>query len=165
MKKYRFKPRFYVIAVTTGLLITSFALVQVDKVCSSNIADGKVLAPAYIEIEEPAEPEIENLGEYKITHYCSCPSCCNEWGENRPTDENGNEIVVTASGAIAEAGTTIAVDPDVIPLGTKVIINGQEYIAQDVGGAIQGNRIDIYCNSHDEAIQRGVIYSTVYKEG
>lgn len=162
MKKYRFKPRFYVIAATAGLLITSFAFVQVDKVCSSNIAEGKVVKPAYIEIEEPA---IENLGEYKITHYCSCPSCCNEWGENRPTDENGNEIVVTASGAIAEAGTTIAVDPDVIPLGTKVIINGQEYIAQDVGGAIQGNRIDIYCNSHDEAIQRGVIYSTVYKEG
>jgi len=166
MKKYRFKPRFYVIAVTTGLLITSFSLVHIDKVCSSNIAEAKVVAPAYIEMEESKEePELESLGEYKITHYCSCPICCGEWGENRPVDESGEEIVVTASGEKAEAGKTIAVDPDVIPLGSTVYINGQEYIAQDVGGAIQGNRIDIYCESHEEAIQRGVIYSTVYKEG
>ena len=166
MKKYRFKPRFYVIVATTGILITSLACTYVDKVCSENIAEGKVLAPAYIEMEDhQAEPEIENLGEYKITHYCSCPICCDEWGENRPVDENGAEIVITASGEIAEAGKTIAVDPNVIPLGSKVYINGQEYIAQDVGGAIKGNRIDVYCNSHDEAMQRGVIYSTVYKEG
>ena len=162
MKKYKLKPRFYVIAATAGLLITSFSLIQIDRVCSENIAEGKVIKPAYVEAEAP---ELESLGEYKITHYCSCPACCGEWGESRPVDDNGEPIVVTASGEVAEAGKTIAVDPDVIPLGTTVIINGQEYVAQDVGGAIKGNRIDVYCNSHEEAIERGVIYSTVYKEG
>lgn len=169
MKKYRLKPRFYVIAVTTGLLITGFSIMHIDTACSAKLESGEIIKPAVVyaeEIEEPAEPELalESLGEYKITHYCSCPVCCGVWAENRPVDEYGQEIVYTASGARAEAGRTIAVDPEVIPLGSAVIINGQEYIAQDTGGAIQGQRIDIYCGSHEEALQLGVITAEVFKE-
>lgn len=160
MKKYRLKPRFYVMVATTGILITSMACMQVDKVCSENIAEARVVTPAYIE----AEPELVNLGEYKITHYCSCPICCEQYAENRPVDEYGNEIVYTATGAIAEAGKTIAVDPEVIPLGSTVYIDGKEYVAEDVGGAIKGNRIDIYSSNHDEALNLGVKYSSVYME-
>lgn len=61
-----------------------------------------------------------------------------------------------------QAGRTIAVDPDVIPLGSTVKIDGQEYVAEDTGGAIQGNRIDIFVNSHDEAITKGVKMYTIY---
>lgn len=161
MKRYRFKPRFYVILAATAIGITSLACVHVDKVCSGNIAEAKVIKPAYIEAEAP---ELINLGEYKITHYCSCPICCEQYGEDRPLDEQGNEIVYTATGAIAEAGKTIAVDPDVIPLGSVVYIDGQEYVAEDVGGAIKGNRIDIYSSSHDEALNLGVKTSLVYME-
>lgn len=168
MKRYRLKPRFYVIAVTTGLLITGFSIMHIDAACQEKLESGEIIKPVYAQdLEEPAEPEepaLESLGEYKITHYCSCPVCCGVWAENRPVDENGQEIVYTASGARAEAGRTIAVDPDVIPLGSAVIINGQEYIAQDTGGAIQGQRIDIYCGSHDEALQLGVITAEVFKE-
>ena len=56
----------------------------------------------------------------------------------------------------AVAGQTIAVDPSVIPYGSTVIIDGHEYIAQDCGGAIKGNRIDIYFDSHSEALDFGV---------
>lgn len=38
----------------------------------------------------------------------------------------------------------MAVDPDVIPLGSRIMIDGHEYIAEDVGGAVKGNVIDIY---------------------
>jgi 3D (Asp-Asp-Asp) domain-containing protein len=161
MKKYRLKPRFYVIVATTGILITSLACSYVDKVCSENITEARVVKPAYIEEEAP---EFVDLGEYKITHYCSCPICCDQYAENRPVDEYGNEIVYTASGAVAEAGKTIAVDPEVIPLGSTVYIDGKEYVAEDVGGAIKGNRIDIYSSSHDEALNLGVKYSSVYME-
>ena len=170
MKKYRLKPRFYVITVTAGLLITGLSIMHIDAACSEKLESGEIIKPAAVyaqEIEEPAEPEepeLLSLGEYKITHYCSCPVCCGEWGENRPVDENGQEIVYTASGARAEAGRTIAVDPEVIPLGSTVIINGQEYIAQDTGSAIQGQRIDIYCDSHQEAWELGVITAEVFKE-
>ncbi|MFR5613204.1 MAG: 3D domain-containing protein [[Clostridium] innocuum] len=44
-------------------------------------------------------------------------------------------------------GHTIAVDPDVIPLGSKVLIDGHVYVAEDVGGAVKGNVIDIYSSS------------------
>ena len=44
-------------------------------------------------------------------------------------------------------GQTIAVDPRVIPYGTKVIIGGHIFTAEDCGGAIQGNHIDIYVNN------------------
>lgn len=167
--KYRLKPRFYVITITAGLLISGFAIQHIDATCAEKIETGEIIKPATMvyaqEIEEPMEPEQVSLGEYKITHYCSCPTCCGVWAENRPVDENGQEIVLTASGARAEAGKTIAVDPDVIPLGSTVIINDQEYVAQDTGGAIQGNRIDIYCGSHEEALQLGVITAEVYMEG
>lgn len=53
---------------------------------------------------------------------------------------------------------TIAVDPSVIPLGSKVIINGREYLADDVGGAIKGNKIDIATWSREEAFRYGRRY-------
>ena len=169
MKKYRLKPRFYVITLTACLAITTGAISHINAACSEKIESGEIIKPMMVyaqEIEEPMEPEIitEDLGEFTITHYCSCEKCCGVWAQNRPVDENGQEIVLTASGERAEPGRTIAVDPDVIPLGTAVIINGQEYIAQDTGGAIQGQRIDIYCGSHEEALQLGVITAEVFKE-
>ena len=95
--------------------------------------------------------------EVVATAYCSCAQCCGVWAENR---ENG--IVYTASGAITQAGHTIAVDTSVIPFGSVVLIDGIQYVAEDTGGAIQGNRIDIYFDSHDEALQFGIQKLTVY---
>ncbi len=57
---------------------------------------------------------------------------------------------------------TIAVDPTVIPYGSKVVINGQVYVAEDCGGAIKKNRIDIYVGSHAEAETKGVYETEVY---
>ena len=52
--------------------------------------------------------------------------------------------------------STIAVDPSVIPLGSKVYIPGYGYaIASDTGGVIKGNIIDLYMNSHDECTSWG----------
>lgn len=120
------------------------------------------------ETTEPAiEPEQEvndwtSLGTFKLTAYCSCSKCCGQYALNRPTDENGNPIVYAASGARAEAGVTIAVDPGVIPYGTVVQINGHTYIAQDTGGAIRGNRIDVYFDDHQEAWNFGTQNAEVF---
>jgi 3D (Asp-Asp-Asp) domain-containing protein len=102
------------------------------------------------EVIEPIETKT-SLGTFVLTAYCSCPQCCNEYALNRPLDENGNQIVYTASGAVAQQGVTIAVDPTVLPYGTKVEIDGHTYIAHDTGGAINGNRIDVYFADHNEA--------------
>ena len=59
-------------------------------------------------------------------------------------------------------GQTIATDPNVIPYGTKVIIGGHVFTAEDCGGAIEGNHIAVYVNSHAKAEASGVTDSDVF---
>lgn len=64
---------------------------------------------------------------------------------------------ITASGERAVEGVTIAVDPQVIPLGSLVYIEGLGYrVAQDTGSAIKGNRIDVFMDDVGEALAFGV---------
>lgn len=70
------------------------------------------------------------------------------------TLEDGSGTGKTATGTIPEVGRTIAVDPKVIPYGSKVILNGHTYIAEDTGGAIKGNRLDIYMGSGKTAYMK-----------
>ena len=121
-----------------------------------------VTGPPATEPPEETDDGWTNLGTFKLTAYCSCSKCCGQYAINRPKDEYGNPIVYTASGARAEAGVTIAVDPRVIPYGTKVQINGHTYIAQDTGGAIKGNRIDVYFDDHQEAWNFGTQNAEVF---
>lgn len=97
-------------------------------------------------------PALVSLGNFKITHYCSCEKCC------------GKSDGITYTGTIATAGRTIGVDPDVIPLGSTVYIDGQAYTAEDTGGGIKGNRIDMFVSSHQEAIEKGVYETEVFIE-
>ena len=92
----------------------------------------------------------QNLGNFHITYYCACEICCNK--------ADG----ITATGTPVVEGQTIAVDPRVIPYGTKVIIGGHIFTAEDCGGAIQGNHIDIYVNNHAEATALGVTNADVF---
>ena len=111
--------------------------------------------------ETETETETESktlLGYFRATAYCECEKCCGVWASKR---EDGK--VVGASGKELIPNYSIAVDTKVIPMGTKVYINGKEYIAQDTGGAIKGNRIDIYMSTHQEALNWGVQYVAIYK--
>ncbi|MGN1031183.1 MAG: 3D domain-containing protein [Butyricicoccaceae bacterium] len=68
----------------------------------------------------------------------------------------------TASGMAAAVGR-VAVDPRVIPLGTRLYISGYGYcVAADTGGAIKGNRVDLYFNSNSQCIQFGRRQVKVY---
>lgn len=106
-----------------------------------------------------------SLGIFKLTAYCSCRKCCGKYALNRPVDENGKEIVYGSIGVRLEAGVSIAVDPKVIPYGTKVVINGHTYTAHDTGGGIKGKRIDIYFDSHTEAWDFGTRKAEVFIYG
>ena len=64
---------------------------------------------------------------------------------------------LTATGTRAQPGKTIAVDPRVIPLGSKVYIDELgEFVAEDTGGAIRGQRIDLFMENLDYALDWGV---------
>ena len=85
---------------------------------------------------------------YKITAYCPCAKCCGK--------TNGR----TASGTTATAGRTVAASSK-FAFGTKLNIGGHVYTVEDRGGAINGNKIDIFVNSHAEALAWGVRYLNV----
>ena len=94
------------------------------------------------------------LGEFEITAYCGGTCCSSGTG-------------ITASGNVAEEGKTIGVDPDIIPLGSKVKIvfaDGTEHVyrADDTGSAINGNIIDLYMESHEDALVFGRQTCKVY---
>lgn len=119
--------------------------------------DGK-LFDIYEVPQEPAE-KLTLVGTFSNTFYCP-GSCC-----------NGQWAGVTASGAKPTPGTTIAVDPRIIPLGTKVYIEFENasskclngyYIAQDTGGAIKGYRVDVLVSYHSEAYKYGVGKCKIY---
>ena len=89
---------------------------------------------------ETVQPIIE---EYVITAYCPCVQCC------------GKNDGITASGEKAIEGITVAMDKS-SPFGTNIYIDGVgERIVQDRGGAIKGNRIDLYFDSHQDALNFG----------
>ena len=93
----------------------------------------------------------EYIGECTITYYC-----CEAYEHICGTGTG-----LTATG-IPVAPGMVAVDPDVIPLGSTVIIDGQEYLAADTGGAIKGNHVDIAVPTHQEALELGTKTAEVW---
>lgn len=95
------------------------------------------------------------IGTYKVTAYCPCEKCCGVWARIR-----GNNPVYGASGQLLIEGESIAVDPSIIEYGTTVYIQGKAYTASDCG--VKGNKIDMYMNSHEDALEWGVKYIDIY---
>lgn len=84
-----------------------------------------------------------NIGKFRITHY-------------------GMDITsATATGAEPIIGRTIGVDPNVIPYGTQVMINGHVYVAEDTG-AYTGNHIDVLCESEEYSAELGTYTTDIY---
>ena len=101
----------------------------------------------------PLKDPIICIGEFTVTAYC---------GENYPHICNDGDATKTSTGVVPAAGRTIAVDPEVIPYGTEVIIDGHSYIAEDCGGGIVGNKIDIFFENHSDALKFGKKKKIIY---
>lgn len=151
------------ILIGIALLLTGCSLVLLS-------ADAK-------DVDEPEEPVAEEydpswdipatesavcndvfLGEFTLTAYCPGRCCCGKWASG-----------YTATGTLATEGRTIAVDPKVIPYGTRVLLiwpdgTQHSYIAEDCGGGVNGSHIDMFFNDHQAARIFGVQSAMVYLE-
>ena len=113
---------------------------------------GRKTCAVYKYSEEPLEGA-NYLGEFQVTGYCSCSLCCGE-----------KEVKMTKSETVPKAAHTIAADPSVIPLGTRIVIDGVSYVVEDTGKAIKGKQLDIYFDTHEEAVRYGRKEKYVYLE-
>ena len=85
------------------------------------------------------------LGRFRLTGYCNCALCHGQG--------------YTASGTVPQAGRTVAMNG--IPFGTKLLINGGVYVVEDRG--VPYGNVDIYHDTHDQALSFGVGYAEVYQ--
>ncbi|MCA5960009.1 3D domain-containing protein [Blautia sp. RD014234] len=85
------------------------------------------------------------LGRFRLTGYCNCALCHGQG--------------YTASGTVPQAGRTVAMNG--IPFGTKLLINGGVYVVEDRG--VPYGNVDIYHDTHDQALSFGVGYADVYQ--
>lgn len=139
----------------TGFAVTSTRVGESQDAIAAPISTIKEFNEAQKDIFIPApEPDIAvveekkpdrvlvSLGEYRISAYCPCEKCC--------LKSDG----ITASGTQATAGRTAAMNG--VPFGTKIVIDGHEYTVEDRGGGLGSKIIDIYFDTHEEALNSGL---------
>lgn len=105
----------------------------------------------------PYELETATFEHYEVvtvrtTAYCPCERCC------------GWSTGITCSGTKATAGRTVGANLSEYPIGTILVIDGIEYVVEDTGNLAKGT-IDIFFNSHEEALQYGVQYKYALVKG
>lgn len=108
-------------------------------------------------IEQALLAQATKIEDCTITYYCA----------EQYKHICGLGMGITATGAECVPNAMVAVDTSVIPLHSQVLVdfgNGEIYcyVAEDVGGAIKGNHIDIMVETHEEALSRGKHTATVY---
>lgn len=148
------------------MVLTACVLLAVD--VQADLSTGPAPAVQIIHAvpeptEEPENERIETalleraqvIEDCTVTHYDCCVACC------------GKTDGITASGVRATPGVTVAVDPAVIPLGSDVLVDYGDgelhyYRAEDTGGAVRGNHIDLCVQDHDTALRLGVREARVW---
>lgn len=90
----------------------------------------------------------------RVTAYCPCSKCCGQYADG-----------MTACGHVIQPGDTFVAADKRYAFGTKMLISGysqgQAVKVLDRGGAIKGNRVDVFFPSHQEALEWGVQYLDV----
>lgn len=137
-------------ALAAALLIAALGALGMAAAAAPNEPEPMELPAVVLPRNTPQEAAQTREGVFTITAYCPCEKCCGAYA-------NG----YTATGEKATQGVTIAADPDVLPMGTEIELDGHTYTVQDTGGAIAGNRLDLYFDSHEDALRWGIQEKTV----
>ncbi len=134
-------PVLLIAAIVPILLILAFSESNQTGVIIGGISEGK---------HDPLWEEVE----MRVTAYCPCSKCCGIYSDGRTANNY----------KIKENDVLVAAPPD-YPFGTEIIIpgynNNEPVIVRDRGGAINGDRLDVYFPTHQEALNWGVRYLTV----
>ncbi len=120
-----------------------------EKSGKRDVSGGPGVVKKEVKTEEPVYTKGESLGIFTTTAYCNCSKCSGGHG-------------LTYSGTVPQADHTLSADLSVFPLGTKVMIDGIVYTVEDRGSGVNGNKVDIYFATHEEALKYGTKSREVY---
>ena len=134
--------------VIAGIVLTAILGAALPASAAADEIAAPSAAAAASQADDPPTPI--PLGVFTTTGYCPCRGRSGRWGR------------LTSTGALAAAGHTVAVDPRVIPYGARLMINGVIYTAEDRGGGVRGNHIDIFYDTHEESRLHGAQAAEVY---
>ena len=96
-------------------------------------------------------PVLSYKEEFTVTAYCPCEKCCGNFADG-----------ITANGHRIVDGDRFVAAPKSFTFGTIMNIPGYGTVAvKDRGGAIKGNKLDVFFNTHQEALNWGVKKLTV----
>lgn len=127
---------------------------RINHLVNGSVTPHSISKSSSLAADSVIKNNFKKLGNYRLSFYCPCATC------------NGRSDAKTKIGTKMAEGRTIAVDSRVIPLGSRVYIDGYGvFIAEDTGGAIKGNRIDVCVANHSRAYQFGIDYADVYLIG
>lgn len=132
-------------ALAAALLIAALGALGMAAAAAPNEPEPMELPTVVLPRNTPQDAAQTQERIFIVTAYCPCEKCCGAYASG-----------YTATGAKATQGVTIAADPDVLPMGTGIELDGHIYTVQDTGGAIAGNRLDLYFDSHEDALRWGV---------
>ena len=128
---------------------------RVEQIKSGDLVPRTVEKSTSLAADASIEQNFQNLGSFRLSFYCPCAQCCGSSFTGK-----------TKLGTTVTEGRTIAVDSSIIPLGSRVYIDGYGvFVAEDIGGAIKGNKIDIAVSDHDQAYALGIDTADVYLVG
>ena len=129
------------------LTILAFIVFIILPVFGAGMVTSWYCTPRIIVKENIVETEVP----MKVTAYCPCNKCCGKWSDG-----------MTACGHVIKKGEKFCAAPPEIPFGTIIEIPGYGKVpVLDRGGAIKGNKLDVFFDNHNDALEWGVKYMAV----
>lgn len=161
MKKYRIRPLIGVVLTICCSVSTAFSAFagpgssQSENaspivVCGESQEDRQPQADSEpIALESPGGQNLTALGTFTVTGYCGCETC-----------SGGHSL--TYSGVVPTADHTISADLSRFPIGTRLMIGDTIYTVEDKGSSVQGDTVDIFYDTHEEALKHGTTHQEVF---
>ena len=150
------KKSLNIVGFSLGLVMFLAGCSNQNLTPSENPSETIVKEEAVTDIQTVEEKD--NVADEPKRVICKLSAYCKE---NYPHICNDGDSSRTATGTTPTVGRTVAVDPSVFPYGSELVINGHTYIAEDCGGDIKGNHIDILFATHEEALNFGIRFAEV----
>ena len=149
------QPRPAPLEVRTGATAAAFGGLLLTGAPRASINEHRVSSiPLDNSGENPGQSDEWQTVRMRVTAYCPCERCCGEYADG-----------ITACGHEIRPGDAFAAADRTYSFGTEMVVagynNGEPIRVLDRGGAIRGNRLDVFFHSHEAALQWGVKYVDV----